>query len=172
MARRSFNLPIALARFCVSARALDPRRSILPFLLFSIPPICTPLIWQTLPDRYPRIVFVHSRWLCNLRFWLMFPSRWSNDRSIVSGLLSSPVSAARFFPCLLYVATFDITIPRDALQQRSVLSQARFWRVSETTGEGLHAVVLDFSAWIRSTEWWKMTYISMYRRKVSWRIYL
>ena len=38
---------------------------------------------------------LHSRMLRNLRFWIMLPSRWSNDRSIGSGLPSSPVSALR-----------------------------------------------------------------------------
>lgn len=56
-------------------------------------------------------------------------------------------------PCLLYVATFDITIPRDAPRRRSIPESGDLRRVSgsgrdcrTTTGEGLFAVVLDASA--------------------------
>ena len=38
---------------------------------------------------------LRSRIHRNLRFWIMLPSRWSNDRSIGSGLPSPPVSSLR-----------------------------------------------------------------------------
>lgn len=95
MACRSFNSPIARARFCVSARVIDPRRSRAdpssPFpirLSFSL----------SLFLKYSGIGILESSLLemfCNLRFWLMLPSRWSNDRSIGSGLPSLPISVAR-----------------------------------------------------------------------------
>lgn len=100
MACRSFNSPIALNKFYISTRMIDPRW----FLL--VTPVCSSLIWQTILDRYPRIVSDSLGKLCNLRFWLMLPSRWSNDRSIGSGLPSLPVSDCPV-SCLPYVATFD-----------------------------------------------------------------
>lgn len=97
MACRSFNSPIARARFCVSARMIDPRRSRADSSpLPPLPPLFAPLSHlANTPGSVPSNRLRSLEMLCNLRFWLMLPSRWSNDRSIGSGLPSLPISAAR-----------------------------------------------------------------------------
>lgn len=150
MACRSFNSPIARARFCVSARVIDPRRSRADSSpLF--PPSLLSLIWQIPRDRYPRIVSVRLR--CSVIYGF---GSCSHRGGVMTGRSAPGYHLYRFplpGPCLLYVATFDITIPREcAAQRRSILGQAILtgFEFCETTGEGLVAVVLDASVWIQS----------------------
>lgn len=129
MACRSFNSPIARARFCVSARVIDPRRSQAdPSCPFPIRLSFFLSLSQILRDRYPRIVSARSV--------IYGFGSCSHRGGVMTGRSAPGYHLYRFplpGPCLLYVATFDITIPRECLaRQRSILGQAiltgfEFW---------------------------------------------
>ena len=89
-----------------SVGSVGPRKCHVRVLIF-LDPIARPASRFRFSDRPDSLLSFHlssrsplppphlSRMLCNLRFWIMLPSRWSNDRSIGSGLPSSTVSALR-----------------------------------------------------------------------------
>lgn len=130
MACRSFNSLIT--RFCISTRVIDPSDR-----LFSVssPPVCSSLIWQTILDRYPRIVSARSGYSVIYGF-----GSCSHQGGIMTGR-SAPGYHLYRFPIAPSVVclTSPLSIPRDAPRRQSLLGQTIFdgflnwW----TTDEGL-----------------------------------
>lgn len=137
MVCRSFNLPIARARFCSSDPAMVDLLS-LPLMFISL--IQQATLDDTLESSLLGILY-------NLRFWLMLPSRWSNDRSIGCRLPSLPVFFARSLSVLClhfqyYVSLRCFFVTNDSGPNDS----AEYWALASrlwTTDEGIVLVVFN-----------------------------